>query len=104
MMIIIYCIVLLLVPVKLTNVTDQTVLEGSNTTFCEATGRPAPNTTLTRVLEDGSDVEVLPQGPTWNFPNINRTASGLYRCTAKNEYETVTQVFKVDVICKCVKY
>lgn len=94
----------MLVPVKLTNVTDRTVLEGSNTTFCRATGKPTPSITLTRVLEEGSDVEVLTQWPTGNFPNINRTASGLYRCTAENEYETVTQVFKVDVICKCVKY
>ena len=78
------------------------MLEGSHTTlFCEATGRPTPNITLTRVLEDGSDgEEVLPQGPTWNFPNINRTTSGTYRCTAQNEYEKVSQVFKVNVTCK----
>ena len=77
------------------------MLEGSHTTlFCEATGRPTPNITLTRVLEDGSDGEVLPQGPTWNFPNINRTTSGTYRCTAQNEYENVSQVFKVNVTCK----
>jgi len=56
-------VLLLLVPVKLTPVSgDQTVLEGSNTTlFCEGTGRPKPNITLTRVLKDGSDSETLPQ-------------------------------------------
>ena len=95
-------VLLLLVSVKLTNVSgDRTVLEGSPTTlFCEATGRPTPNVTLTRVLKDGSDGEVLPQGSTWNFPNINRTASGTYRCTAQNEFEKVSQVFKVNVTCK----
>jgi len=95
-------VLLLLVPVKLTRVSgDQTVLEGSNTTlFCEGTGRPKPNITLTRVLKDGSDDETLPQRLTWNFPNINRSASGTYRCTAENEYETVSQVFEVIVICK----
>ena len=95
-------VLLFSVPVKPINVSgDQTVLEGSHTTlFCEATGRPTPNITLTRVLEDGSDSEVLPQGSTWNFPNINRTTSGTYRCTAENEYEKVSQVFKVNVTCK----
>ena len=74
------------------------------TFVCEATGKPTPKITLTRVLEDGSDGEILPQGPTWNFPNINRAASGTYRCTATNEYETVSQVFKVNVTCKYFRY
>lgn len=96
----------MLVPVLLTKVSgDQTVFEGSNTTlFCEATGQPKPDITLTRVLEDGSDGKVLPQQPTWNFPNISRTASGTYRCTAKNAFEKVSQVFKVNVTCKYIKY
>ena len=95
---------LLLVPVVLTKVSDnQTVLEGSNTTlFCEATGQPRPGITLTRVREDGSDGEVLPRQPTWNFPNISRTDSGTYRCIAKNAFETVSQVFKVNVTCKYI--
>lgn len=38
-----YIVLLLLVPVKLTNVSDRTVLEGSNTTlFCEATVKLTP--------------------------------------------------------------
>lgn len=96
----------MLVPVLLTKVSgDQTVFEGSNTTlFCEATGQPKPDITLTRVLEDGSDGKVLPQQPTWNFPNISRTASGSYRCTAKNAFEKVSQVFKVNVTCKYITY
>lgn len=83
---------------------NQTVLEGSNTALlCEAAGQPKPGITLTRLLEDGSDGEVLPQQPTWNFPNISRTASGTYRCTAKNAFETVSQVFEVNVTCKNIK-
>jgi len=94
------------VPVKLIDVSrDQTVLKGSNMTLvCEATGKPTPKITLTRVLDDGSDGEILLRRPTWNFPNINRAASGTYRCTATNEYETVSQVFKVNVTCKYFAY
>ena len=99
-------VLLFLVPVKLTHVNgNQTVLEGSNTTlFCEGTGKPEPNITLTRVLNDGTDGEILPERFTYNFPNINRTASGTYRCTAETEYETVSQVFKVNVTCKYINY
>ncbi|XP_020602496.1 limbic system-associated membrane protein-like isoform X2 [Orbicella faveolata] len=92
--------VIVTVPVKLINVSrDQTVLEGSNVVLLsEATGKPTPNITWNRVLEDGSDGEVLHQGPTWNFPNISRTASGTYRCTAYNGFGNVAgQVFKVNV-------
>jgi len=98
--------VIVTVPVKLINVSrDQTVLEGSNMALvCEATGKPTPNITLTRMLEDGTDGEILPRGLTWNFLNINRAASGKYRCTANNEYETVSQVFKVNVTCKYFTY
>lgn len=96
---------LLIVPVKLTLVSgDQTVREGRNTIlFCEGSGKPTPNIILTRLLEDGSDGETLPQRLIYNFPNINRCASGTYRCTAENEYETVSQVFKVNVTCKYIK-
>ena len=90
-------------PVMLINVSrDQTVLEGSNMTLvCEATGRPTPNNTWTRVLEDGSNGEVLHQGPTWDFPNINRTDTGTYRCLAYNGISNeASHVFKVNVACK----
>ena len=81
---------LLSVPASLTNVSaDQTVSEGSSIQLlCEATGQPTPNSTWNRVLKDGSNSEVLHQGPTWDFPNISRTASGTYRCTAKNGFES----------------
>ena len=93
---------LLSVPASLTNVSaDQIVREGSNMQlFCEATGKPTPNITWTRVLEDGSN-SVLHQGPTWDFPNINRTDAGTYRCTAHNGFgNPVSHKVKVDVTCK----
>ena len=91
------------VPAKLINVSrDQTVLEGSNMAlFCKATGKPIPNITWTRALENGSNSEVLHEGPTWDFPNINRTDTGGYRCTAYNGFgNEASQIFNVNVICK----
>ena len=68
---------------------------------CDATGEPTPNITWTRVLEDGSNSEVLHQEPTWNLRNINRAASGTYRCTASNGVgNPVSQEIKVNVDCK----
>ena len=88
---------------SLTNVShDQTVREESNMQlFCEATGKPEPNITWTRVLEDGSNDEILHQDPIWDFPNINRTASGTYRCTADNGFgNPVSHKIEVNVTCK----
>jgi len=69
--------------------------------LCEAIGKPTPIINWTRVLEDGSNGEVLHRGPTWDFPNINRTDAGTYRCTAYNGFgNEVNQVVKVNVICK----
>ena len=93
------------VPAKLINVSrDQTVLEGSNMAlFCKATGKPIPNITWTRVLEDSSNSEVLHQDSTWDFSNINRTASGKYRCIAYNGFgNEASHVFKVNVTCKYI--
>jgi len=45
---------------------DQTVNEGSNLTlFCDATGKPAPNVTWTRVLKNGTDGDVVFLGNPW---------------------------------------
>ena len=93
---------LLSVPASLSNVSaDQIVREGSKMQlFCEATGKPTPNITWTRVLEDGSN-GVLQQGPTWDFPNINRTDAGTYRCTAQNGFgNPVSHKVNVNVTCK----
>ena len=94
---------LLSVPASLSNVShDQTVREGSNLQLlCEATGKPPPNITWTRVLEDDSNSKVLHQGPTWGLPNINRNASGTYHCTAYNRIgNPVRREVKVNVMCK----
>ena len=97
---------LLSVPASLTNVSrDQTVREDSNMQLlCEATGKPTPNVTWDRVLEDGSNGEVLHQGATWDFPNISRSASGRYRCTAYNGFgNPVGYQVKVNVTCKYLR-
>ena len=100
------CTFNVLVPVKLTNISGNlTVREGSSATlFCEATGRPQPNIILSRLLEDGSIDEELQQGPTiaWDFINIRRTASGVYRCTADNGFTSESKALKVNVTCKCI--
>ncbi len=73
--------------------------------FCEASGKPAPNITWTKVLEDGSNSEVQRQGPTLDFSNISRTASGTYRCTASNGIgNPVSQKVTVNVLCKSYAY
>jgi len=83
---------------------NQTVLEGSDVTlFCEATGKPTPNVTWTRVLMNGGNSEVLHQGETWDFQNINRTASGKYNCTADNGYKNpVSHKVEVNVLCEYI--
>jgi len=94
---------LLLVPASLVNVSgDQTVHEESNMQlFCEATGKPPPNITWTKVLEDGRNSEILHRGPILDFPNINRTATGTYHCTANNGIgNEVSHAFQVNVTCK----
>jgi len=93
---------LLSVPASLTNVSpDQTVPEGSKLQLlCEATGKPTPNITWTRVFEDDSNSEALHHGTTLDFPNINRNASGRYRCTADNRLgNPVSHEVKVNVTC-----
>ena len=71
--------------------------------LCEATGKPAPNITWTRVLEDGSSSEVLHHGPAWDFLNINRSASGTYRCAADNGIGNPDRhKVKVNVTCTYV--
>jgi len=95
--------VIVLAPAIITFVSRyQNLLEGSNMTlFCEATGRPTPNITWNRVLEDSSNSKVVHYGPTLDFPNINRTDSGTYRCTAYNGIgKEADYVLKVNVTCK----
>ncbi len=98
-------VVCFLVPAKLVSVSnDQPVQEGTNVTlFCEASGNPTPNIIWTKVLKDDSDSKVQHQGPTWDLPNINRTASGTYRCTANNGIgNPVSHKLRVNVLCKYI--
>ena len=83
---------------------DQTVHENSILQlFCEASGSPAPNITWTRVLQDGSNSDVLHRGRTWNFANISSGGAGTYRCTANNGIgSAVSHVLKVIVLCKYI--
>ena len=92
-----------IVSAKLTNVTaDQIVHEGKNLElFREASGKPTPNITWTKVLEDGSNSGVLHQGANWNITNINRTDSGTYHCTAYNGFgNPVSRAINVNVLCE----
>ena len=81
---------------------DQTVNEGSSLTlFCNATGKPTPNVTWTRVLENGTDGDVVFFGNPWFLVNISRTATGTYRCTAYNGIGSpVNHWLNVNVTCK----
>ena len=91
------------VPPGMTSYSDnQTVHEGSNLSlFCNATGKPDPNITWTRVSED----EVLFVGNLWNIVNINRTYRGTYRCIANNGVPSpVNSTISVNVLCEYTFY
>ena len=90
-------------PSRITSSPDrQTVMEGSNQDlYCNATGKPAPNITWTRVLEDGTNSQVLFVGSPWRIVNIRRHFTGQYRCTADNGIRgSVNHTFLVNVLCK----
>ena len=91
------------VPARMTSYSDsQTVIEGSNLNlFCNATGKPAPNITWTRVSED----EGLFVGNPWHIVHINRTYSGTYRCVADNGVSSpVNGTISVNVLCEYTFY
>jgi len=81
---------------------DQVVVEGGPgiTLKCIPRGEPPPNITWTRVLDNGSDSNVLFTGQQFVLDN-NRSSTGTYRCTANNETGTApNRTIAVDVICK----
>jgi len=88
---------------EFTNVSDnQTVTQGdpSITLVCTAIGEPPPNITWTRVLDNGSDSNVLFTGEQFVLDS-NRSSSGIYRCTASNGIGTApNRTIVVDVNCK----
>ena len=82
---------------------DQDVYEHSEVTLsCNATGKPEPNITWTRVWENGTDSGALKSKDGYFvMANISRSSSGTYRCTAFNGVgEPVNQTVKVIVRCK----
>ena len=94
-------LVVSIVQVKITDQVsgDQEVPEGKSLhLFCGASGKPTPNITWTKQLEDGSMSKVLHHGPTWNFTNINTTDSGTYLCTADNGFGNAVSGQAVKVI------
>ena len=69
--------------------------------YCEASGKPVPNITWTRVFDNGSESEVLHRETTWKILNINRTDAGTFRCTANNGAgNPASQAIEVNVLCK----
>ena len=94
-------------PSRITSSPDrQTVTEGSNLdVYCNATSKPAPNITWTRVLEDGKNSKVLFVGSPWRIVNIRRNFTGQYCCTADNEIGgPVNHPFPVNVLCEYILY
>ena len=92
-------------PPEFTNVSnDQDVLEGegpSITIRCIADiGVPTPSINWTRVLDNGSDSDVLFTGEEYVLDN-NRNSTGTYRCTAFNGIGTApNRTIVVNVNCK----
>ena len=80
----------------------QTVNEGSDLAlFCNATGRPIPTITWTRVLEDGTSSKLQFVGSPWGTKKIRRNFTGQYRCTADNGIgSSVNHTIFVNVLCE----
>ncbi|PFX20102.1 Lachesin [Stylophora pistillata] len=88
---------------QITSASDsENVTEGSELVlFCNATGKPVPNITWTRVLEDGTDSQKLFVGNPWIIVSISRTATGTYSCTADNGIRSpVNHTISVNVLCE----
>ena len=92
-------------PAGIAHVTgDQVVCEGSLVTLnCNATGIPMPNITWTKV--EGSSTDSAPPLPAvdgkYVLSDIQRSASGTYRCTADNGVGVpVNRTVSVKVECK----
>ena len=82
---------------------DQYVCVGSMVTLsCNATGKPIPNITWTRVWENGTDSGELPSmDGIYVISNTSRGSHGTYRCTTSNGAGTpANQTTEVIVECK----
>ena len=93
------------VPPEIASVSnDQVVCDGSLVTLsCNATGRPTPTITWTKVEDNDKDsAPLLPVvDGKYILSNIQRSANGTYRCTAHNGVGTpVNHTVSVKVECK----
>ena len=82
---------------------DQDICEHSEVTLsCNATGKPKPNITWTRVWENVTDSGALQSKDGYLvMADISRTSNGTYRCIASNGVgEPANQTVKVIVRCK----
>ena len=72
------------------------------TLSCNATGKPIPNITWTRVWENGTDSgELASVDGFYVISNTSRSSTGTYRCTASNGVgTTANQTTEVIVECK----
>lgn len=86
---------------------QQNIIEGRDLSItCQATsGNPSATTFYwTKVDNPG----IRQNGSTLHLPNIQRTSSGTYRCTAENNYSsremgTDSQAMVVNVQCETFK-
>lgn len=105
------CVKCVLVPPELTFVSrDPVVCEYSMVTLsCNATGKPTPNITWTRVTVNGT-TDSVPLHPvvdgTFLISNIPRSSNGSrYRCTAINGVgDPVNRTVTVTVKCKLTSF
>lgn len=92
-------------PPGIANVSnDQVACEGSLVTLsCNATGKPTPNISWTKVEDNGTDsAPLLPaMDGKYVMSNIQRSVNGTYRCTADNGVGApVNRTVRVKVECK----
>ena len=92
-------------PPGIANVSnDQVACEGSLVTLsCNATGKPTPNISWTKVEDNGTDsAPLLPAvDGKYVMSNIQRSANGTYCCTADNGVGApVNRTVRVKVECK----
>ena len=85
----------LVAPSLISTPADQTVIEGTKTSFfCNASGNPSPKITWSK------DGEILTEGETLSF-EANRNQSGEYWCSAENGLSVaVNASAHLDVQCK----
>ena len=96
-------------PSEIGNVSsDQDVCKGAMVTLsCNATGKPTPNITWTRVADDGTDSAPLQSVVDGKYAmnNITRGSNGTYRCTANNGVgDPVNRTVRVTVRCEYLSF